>query len=370
MYRSHVAVVFYLRFVSGDSEMFRRSVRRTGFTLVELLVVIAIIGILVGLLLPAVQAAREAARRMQCGNNCKQLGLAIHNYLDTYRHLPLQRDLTKASVAPTNQFTCVSWMTGILPFIEQGPLYEQLDFETVMGASAWHGSLDNAPARIVRDTVIPGYLCPSNPQPEHFQGGAARDTQDVLVNGNARASFNTTRTDYVGNMGFIWSGWKDCGDTSLAGIVAGDEWVESGREFGWQGDAGRLQRLKGPFWYRNAGCDDADFVDGMSNTIAVFENHSWASSKAKPNMINKQASWFFPFTAADSLIKTMNTGPETIPGGNGYEDGRCNSWSSTHPGGAQAVMGDGSVRFVGETVDVLVQMGMATMSGGESVQLP
>lgn len=330
----------------------------------ELLVVIAIIGVLVGLLLPAVQAAREAARRMSCGNNCKQIGLAIHNYLDTYQHLPYQNDLSRDIRARTT----VSWMTGILPFVEQSALYDQLDFNTVTDGTNWHGSLNNPQAALVRDTVIPGYLCPSNPQPEHVQSAAVRSTSGPLADGNGRCGFNTTRTDYIGNMGFIWSGWKDCSDTNLGS--GGPEWVESGREFGWQGDQGRLQKLKGPFWYRNDGCNDADFTDGMSNTIAMFENHSWASSKQNPNQVNKQSSWFFPFTSTDSLVKAMNTGPETIPGGNGYEDGRCNSWSSTHPGGAQATMADGSVRFVAETVDVQLQRAAATMAGGESLQLP
>ena len=339
---------------------------RLAFTLVELLVVIAIIGILVGLLLPAVQAAREAARRMQCGNNCKQIGLAIHNYLDTYRFLPYQNDRTRSN---QQSGTTISWMTGILPFIEQGPLFDTLDFINVNNGT-WHGSLDNPQAQVARDTEIPAYLCPSNPQPVHVGSSGARDAIGVLANGNARCAFNTARTDYSGNLGFIWTGWKDCGDSSLAALRGGDEWVQSDRDFGWQGDAGRLQRIKGPFWYQNNGCNDSSFVDGMSNTIAVFENHSWGDNRQTAAVINKQSAWFFPFTAVDSLIKRMNVGPGTIAGGNGPDDGRCSGWQSTHPGGAQAVMGDGSVKFVGETVDGLVQIAASTMSGGESLQLP
>ncbi len=133
---------------------------RAGFTLVELLVVIAIIGILVGLLLPAVQAAREAARRMQCSNNLKQLGLALHNYHDTHKRFPFgSGGTTPPSGSPG--YSAVSLM---LPFMEQTPLWNQIDFRLPLTDPV------NTPARL---TSIPGFLCPSdrqNPQPQ--TGGA------------------------------------------------------------------------------------------------------------------------------------------------------------------------------------------------------
>src|ERR1700759_2816615 len=105
---------------------------RRGFTLIELLVVIAIIAVLIALLLPAVQQAREAARRSQCKNNMKQLGLAVHNYHDTYNHLPMcyywgPAGLPGPTGSPT-QGPQSSWMIGILPFVDQAPLYSVLDF--------------------------------------------------------------------------------------------------------------------------------------------------------------------------------------------------------------------------------------------------
>ena len=103
--------------------------QRTGFTLVELLVVIAIIGILVALLLPAVQAAREAARRMQCTNNVKNLSLACHNYHDTYKTMPQNYSTWGGAFARhTIDGRSQSWMVAVLPFIEQQPLYDQIDF--------------------------------------------------------------------------------------------------------------------------------------------------------------------------------------------------------------------------------------------------
>ena len=136
---------------------------RPAFTLVELLVVIAIIGILVGLLLPAVQAAREAARRMQCSNNLKQLGLALHNYHDTFRQFPINYSMSPAgpnggggNSGDGNSRQC-AWMGMILPQIEQGNLYAQVNWNVglkVNGAPS--------PNVVIAQTLIPAYRCPSD----------------------------------------------------------------------------------------------------------------------------------------------------------------------------------------------------------------
>ena len=130
-----------------------RSGRRSpGFTLVELLVVIAIIGILIALLLPAVQAAREAARRAQCSNNMKQIGLAFHNYHDTYRTFPLPTNVSLLSTGGLG--TSHSWSLSILPFIEQTSIYDTYN----LNLSCWDPVNEAAV-----DTAIPGYVCPSTP---------------------------------------------------------------------------------------------------------------------------------------------------------------------------------------------------------------
>lgn len=127
--------------------------RMRGFTLVELLVVIAIIGILIALLLPAVQAAREAARRTQCSNNLKQMGLALHNYHDTNQAFPHGTTYQRGSVR-----NGINWKTSLLPFLEQTALFNQLDFETGRFAPGWNGN------PVLNGLVAPEtYLCPSSP---------------------------------------------------------------------------------------------------------------------------------------------------------------------------------------------------------------
>ena len=130
-----------------------------GFTLVELLVVITIIGILIALLLPAVQAAREAARRMQCANNFKQVGLALHNYHSSKQCFPVGVfDPTSVSHAPG----WWSWSTYILPFMEQDAVYNMIDFNTLDYFGGYGAEMN--PTRRANGTFIAEYLCPSDPQ--------------------------------------------------------------------------------------------------------------------------------------------------------------------------------------------------------------
>ena len=342
---------------------------KSGFTLVELLVVIAIIGILVGLLLPAVQAAREAARRMQCSNNTKQLGLAIHNYHATYDSIPLNieatryRDRINETTGVGNDLkTQVSWITGCLPYMEQQPLFEKCDF-TAWTAGTWHAGLDNAAMQIVRVTPITTLMCPSNPQAAVFDGAAAYDGV-IGWNGNSRNVVKAGRTDYVGNMGWTWTGWKDCGDLALPG---GTNWIHP--NFFYHEDAG-FQRVKGPFWWQNSGAGFKSATDGLANTIFVFENHQFNSSRHFASERNKGGVWYSAFSAVDTMNKIMNTGAEDIPGGNGGDDGRCSGWSSTHQGGAHALLGDGATRFVTSNIDYNVQKALSTIQGGEQVTVP
>lgn len=132
--------------------------RPAAFTLVELLVVIAIIGILIALLLPAVQSAREAARRMQCTNNLKQMGLALHNYHDAFRSFPIGS--RSGTISSYNTYG-TNWRTGLLPFLEQKPLYDSLNFETG-SFSGWNTQPFSGGNQVLEKLAIPVYKCPSS----------------------------------------------------------------------------------------------------------------------------------------------------------------------------------------------------------------
>ena len=198
--------------------------KRHGFTLVELLVVIAIIGILVALLLPAVQAAREAARRMQCSNNLHQLGIALHNYLDTHREtFPMNR---------TGR-TAQNWsaLSMISPYVEQANLYDRLDFSgypytVTIGTGVTY---DAGPNQAVAKIVVPVFLCPSDP------GGVI--SPDGLA-----------PTNYLFNVG---SGLVNNGSISVNTTTG-------------QGPDGIA--------YQASSVRLADLTDGTSNTVAIGES--------------------------------------------------------------------------------------------------
>ncbi|MCA8987405.1 MAG: DUF1559 domain-containing protein [Planctomycetaceae bacterium] len=333
---------------------------RKAFTLIELLVVIAIIAILVALLLPAVQQAREAARRSACKNNLKQIGLALHNYHDTHGTFPLNNVADRTGSMAS--LTSVSWYTMSLPFLEQAALYDTLDFTTIGTLNA----LDNAAAQAARAQIIPTLMCPSNPQPKVFRGAMLYDRNGW--HGNGRDA-DIARSDYSGSMGYVWTGWKDCGDIRLPN----SPWVDADNAIdgndidkGNTGINDGMGRFGGMFWFSGT-TKMRDFADGTSNTIAVFENHHYKDSLKFPGEINKGGGWFSPQGSIDSLVKAINGDVVAIPGGNGPDDCRCESFSSIHKGGAQCALADGSVRFISENLDAGIQKALATRAAGEVV---
>ncbi len=197
---------------------------RTAFTLVELLVVIAIIGVLVGLLLPAVQSAREAARRMQCSNNLKQIGLALHNYHDTFRSFP--PGWIRSNGAGDRRYAW-SWSGAILPFIEQSALQDNSGFGEVNIHSA---AADPALLKALQ-TPVPGYRCPS-------------DIAPATNNWLAIHSERMATSNYVGTHNSDY--WDVNGDSTQGGMFIENE----------------------PTRFR-------DVLDGTSNTFMVGER-AWS----------------------------------------------------------------------------------------------
>ena len=337
---------------------FRR--RWRAFTLIELLVVIAIIAILVALLLPAVQQVREAARKSQCQDHLHNVAIAIMDYESSHRTLPLNYDCSRA---PGQQGAAISWIYMTLPFMEQKPLYDGINLENWPSDPNTGGRGLTIPANdTLFKTPLDVMMCPSNPQaPVQANAGAegASVTYDIGGwNGNGRYILHA-RTDYSGNMGWLWTGWKDCGGGTGGSNGAG--WVNPGLSY--QSSQDQLNRRGGAFWWWGT-TKVADYVDGLSNTVVVFENHHWRDNSRFAAEINKAYAWSSPIGAIDAIHGPINDDPAW------NDDTRCSGWSSTHPGGAQAVAGDAKVFFASENLDLGVMRGISTRSGGETVKLP
>lgn len=325
---------------------------RRAFTLIELLVVIAIIAILIALLLPAVQQARESARRTQCKNNLKQLGLSLHNYHDVYGSFPNNECARNNGTNPGDYQGAVNaqhglptlgWMFRILPYIEQAPLFQSVDQNGTPGVN-WADKIvgNSAPAAnlTARRTIVNAYLCPSNPQAKRVNGQSNfADSWDTGLDG--------ARTDYVGSMGFSQSGHRDCPFANYAG----EQWGHA-----LYIDAPPIHNENGVFGWH--GCVTiANIVDGTSNTVGVVENHHWRE-KEDPSSVFGDAMWMGGYA-----IHSMKMAPNTDPNG----DFRCDQWSSTHTGGVQVAMCDGSVRFVSENIDWTIRRAIGTRAKGEVV---
>ncbi len=345
---------------------------RRGFTLVELLVVIAIIGILVAMLLPAVQAAREAARRMSCGNNIKQLGLAMHNYHDVFKRLPINFLPTR----PTDSNNASNWndagkgsvFVRILPFVEQSPLYDQIDFSNKVGTNVFRFQLmPNTNIRIY-SRVVPGYVCPSSAHPSHT---GSQTTSQAL--GDYAFSLGANYMEHVGcTVGNIDVNGNQLGaNRNPFNIVTNNH-----------GNArNRISEVSGPFARTVFSARFADITDGTTNVILVGE--------ALPQMCNWQRNgWFFQDSPYGFTTMPMNTDvidpwgerarpaptnvPRTLQNCPAPRRGSIAScgFRSKHPGGAQFVFGDGSVHFLPETIDYFVYNRLGDIRDGEPVTIP
>lgn len=328
--------------------MSKRSVR--GFTLVELLVVIAIIGILVALLLPAVQAAREAARRMSCGNNLKQIGLALHNYHDKFKSFPPARVRSaNHALEPSAWLTNnTSWHARILPEMEQQPLYDRIDW-TLM-----NGSTSHANHAAVRATVLPMYRCPSD-------GGK----------GNFPWTDKATNVRYTGSAALTSDG-----PTNYVGCVGHDVLVQAAAA-----TRGIFARSQVDMNTRigTGTTSMADVIDGTSNTLAVseciigFVRSAVNSTITNPDLVTGAAngcgpnptilqngagsgagrgiSWFRGYEPAQFLFTSLMTPNSNLWDCGANSDNIMMAARSAHPGGVQGCRADGSVSFYSSTVD-------------------
>lgn len=333
--------------------MRQRTKKNRGFTLIELLVVIAIIAILIALLLPAVQQAREAARRTQCKNNLKQLGLAMHNYHDTFKVFPmgfindygLTRSLTGANYQHkgSNQrsYGQWSWSAYIAPYIDLSTSYNALGVGDTFAADA----LTNAAVQNVMSTPVSAFRCPS-------------DTgRDVSTVGEYKPR------DSAGNQ-------REVATSNYCAVADGN----NGNGLQLNLDA----RQCGGMFYPDSKVKIRDVTDGTSNTIMVGEKAAETQNARCSRKQNSGAGTVYVSSASNQLNHQNRGGSAALGiagrGINVDSTQACNNlwdiktpFSSLHVGGAQFTMADGAVRFISENVDLATYRNVANISDGNVV---
>lgn len=347
--------------------------QRAAFTLIELLVVIAIIAILIALLLPAVQQAREAARRSQCKNNLKQIGLAMHNYHDVYNMFPISIGWNGVRGERQGAF---SDKVMLLPYLDRGPEYNLISPNDFPYSPGWLGP----GARNLAGTsgTIPVFNCPSNPEPA---------PQGQKISSHTYAINNGTMWGYRCSVGQVRrNGNQRGGKADGFASYTGSTWAEE----------------------NNPPVNTASASDGMSTTVMYAEflpvlaadsgisrpkttqMHGWVGNENMNPMQLRQAcldatnievdrapmrgaSWAWSFIGNGSTYShTMmpNEKPCLVWNGNGdwFGDNTLSA-SSQHTGGVQVLMGDGRVEFVTETISPIVWHAIGTRNGRETDNL-
>ncbi len=337
---------------------------RKGFTLVELLVVIAIIGILIALLLPAVQAAREAARRTQCSNTLKQLGLAVHNYESARKILPNSTRPTGSTSLPR-----IAGFTLLLPYMEEAQLYQKYDFTLNWSVNTGANQVN----RSVTSTVLPGLLCPSD------AADANRLDYDPQTSGGTFTGIVAV-TDYSPVIGVH----PNLGPTTTT--PPGQLSLVDAETISW--DATNKSANSG-LLRKNTIAKLKDASDGLSHTIVygesagrpfVYQKGKLASTDLNTKHQNG-GGWCRP--ASDITIHgslqdgSALNGPCAINCTNGehyptydsapwYTEGTSEIYSF-HPGGAHFLLGDGSVHFLSETINIRELAKLVARADGRSV---
>ena len=348
--------------------------RRRAFTLIELLVVIAIIAILIALLLPAVQQAREAARRTQCKNNLKQLGLAIHNYESTYSVFP---------PAGTRDVD-FSVQARLLPYVEQQNLQKLLDFTQPAFSGGFSAKVPNPLFASAFATPIPLFLCPSDPAPGQMTviNGSNSYTYgglNYMVSFGSATQTNNDFSQRTDGPFYQYSSvrFRDFTDGTSNTVVM-SETVRS------QGDdTSFASGTFPPFPYRltlngSSGVNSGDltatgapwssYVDGSNRISNPDLSAAWLSFSSwrggtSPALRGRGTSWAFT-GAINSMTNGYNTPnshiPDLVTHWSGYFGPR--SW---HTGGANVVLGDGSVRFLSDSIDASLHRHLHSINGSE-----
>ncbi|MDP1796770.1 MAG: DUF1559 domain-containing protein [Planctomycetaceae bacterium] len=344
--------------------------RRSGFTLIELLVVIAIIAILIALLLPAVQQAREAARRTQCKNNVKQLGLALHNYHDTFLVFPPGAVLnTSVASAPHQGW---GWNTMCLPYMDQAPLYNLINFSNSLQVAVT-AQTTGSPTVQTASVKIGALRCPSD------VGSDVVTYVDISPTVGA-AGVTTAPTNQFGRSNYLGvAGWYNNAGT-VTGLYTGVNFTTT-----------TFRGIFGP----NSRMGIRDMTDGTSNSIVVGERYTpnaggqasvnqpighgvWI---AAPNVYIDGMTSILGDTAAQINLAANNTAPGQMacaaPGTASYKlngnntsaapRGQTAGFGSLHTGGCHFLIGDGTVRFISENIDTTIYRNLGTVNDGNPI---
>ncbi len=318
--------------------------RQRGFTLIELLVVIAIIAVLIALLLPAVQQAREAARRSQCKNNMKQMGLGIHNYESTFIRFPSSGEFTDESTNPTvRKFFPVSMFTAILPFIDQANVYNMWNFNV-------HYTLNQTAA----STKIASFVCPSNgvtgPDPLGFGLSDYMPVAYTDIDTNGDRQKNVQGVDISGTLGLCNPISKITDGLTNSIMVIEDSGRPTANGGSYDVTAGPLG---GPQAANSAllssAKDTTPYTAGGNFAVpGRWADQDGGSGVSGPDVARVGAG------PARQKINNNKTGSTTTTGVCPYQFNNCGSNDepfSLHTGGVHALLGDGSVRFLSDSLD-------------------
>jgi prepilin-type N-terminal cleavage/methylation domain-containing protein/prepilin-type processing-associated H-X9-DG protein len=340
--------------------------QRGGFTLIELLVVIAIIAVLISLLLPAVQSAREAARRAQCVNNLKQIGLAMHNYHDQVLSFP-PGSLAGGSKSPGGEWSGPwwPWAVYILPMMEQTNMYNSVNF-SAHGLLTWDnnsGGCTSAENSTIYVSIINTYQCPTDDTSRQFSDLKWVSTINIA---NGAPNFTGAVTCYVGNWGDMRVGNpifdQYTGDPLINGSLS---WGCDNLFRGFFGDCSNGAVVK-----------MAGVTDGTSNTFLVGENSPYYNgSLLWTNGDGIYATTAIPLNWLTNLHDGQidvdgtpcNIGTLNILGApHCYRNQTYNyGFKSKHPGGANFAMGDGSVKFIKQSINPRTYNALGSRAGGE-----